>query len=309
MKKNQGQTKARAKRKPKSAEVTNNELDQMPERSVRHEYMDLITRMEIHSLATAAESGDQNAVDALHSIAVKAANTLNALPLSVKQATAKTTEWWPVNLSWVPSWNRANVLNLPTELGLGNSVSSVVDFEAVLKRGAPLPNILGAYLVAHVEECRRFGMLLRRVRIAATQDSQRELSSDGQRLLTLAFNQVRLLTSALAAFMNHELPKLTQDRFDAEMVWTVNRAEAAMKLPPLLESHQSRLDWFGFAMELVEEISGKAYDKPEFGLIGMNRKDKLSGAAQVRAGIRQGIQEGFFSVIRNVSPKGFVVVN
>ena len=93
------------------------------------------------------------------------------------------------------------------------------------------------------------------------------------------------------------------------MVWTVNRAEAAMKLPPLLESHQSRLDWFGFAMELVEEISGKAYDKPEFGLIGMNRKDKLSGAAQVRAGIRQGIQEGFFSVIRNVSPKGFVVVN
>ena len=73
----------------------------------------------LQAMAEAAVKGDQKALTVLHQIAVKSARVLNGLPMALKQHEAKTSEWWPVTLSWVPSWNRVNVLGLP-EAGGGD---------------------------------------------------------------------------------------------------------------------------------------------------------------------------------------------
>lgn len=271
------------------------------------DYLMPIVDLEIRAMSEAAANGDAKATAALHRIAFRATSALNGQPFRQLQVLAKNTEWWPVNLSWVPSFNRMSLSDLPRALGLGKDVHSLVDMEAVLKRGAPT-NWMGCYFVQFVEECRRFGALLRSMRKKWKEIGATTIAPDEQKILVGASNKVLLNKGAIASLMNLELVKPTPEDIQSEMVWAALKGETALLLRPLLESKQSRDEWFEFGMDLVKELSSGEFEKPVFGLGRMNRKAGMESAGRLRAGIRQGIKEGFEAVIANVRPDGFVAV-
>lgn len=270
------------------------------------DYNMLIVGSEIDFMKRHAERGDVQAADALHRMALKATNALNALDDDKKQQVAMKTEWWPVNLSWVPAWNKNMIQHEPERLGLGKNVSAIFDMEAVLKRGA-LSKMLGASLVNYVEICRRHGLLIREIR-EDDGSTNATVHSETERKLVHSFNSVRRFASAVGGFMALDLAPLTQESIGEEIRRTSAQAQKALQLEPLLLSKKSRAAWFDFGMKLIEWFTESNYDQARYCLRGMNRKSHAETPAEIRAGIRQGIKEGFDAVIVNVSPKGFAVV-
>lgn len=301
------QSKSVKSKKTTSTPAANVESQKMADTQMHLDYLMPIVDLEIRAMSEAAANGDAKATAALHRIAYRATSALNGQPFRQLQELAKNTEWWPVNLSWVPSFNRVNLSDLPRALGLGKDVHSLVDMEAVLKRGAPT-NWMGCYFVQFVEECRRFGTLLRSMRQKWKEIGATTIAPYDQKILVGASNQVLLRKGAIASLMNLELAKLSYEDVQSEMVWAALRGESSLRLRPILESKQSREEWFEFGMDLVKELSSGEFEKPVFGLGRMNRKAGMESAGRIRAGIRQGIKEGFEAVIANVRPDGFIAV-
>ena len=274
---------------------------------VHVDYMMMIVDSEIEFMKRAASSGDVKAIEALHRIALMATTALNSLDDEKKRNVAVYKEWWPLNLSWVPAWNNNVIRDVPASIGLGRNVSAIFDMEAVLKRMAPT-KMLGASIVNYVENCRRHGLLIQEIR-KNYGGSKGEVSSQIEQKLVNSFNAVRKFTSTVGGYMSLALAPLTQESLQAEMQRTTSEAEKALQLPPLLTSKESRAAWFDFGMKLIEWFTDGKYERTQYCLAVMNRKREAEAASEIRAGIRQGIKEGFDAVIVNVSPKGFVVVD
>ena len=261
--------------------------------------------MTIHTLSEAAAKGDQGAIEALYKVATMAASSLNSLSMEMKKAYAADAQLWPVNLSWVKSWNAAEITRVPEDLALGSNRKSVVDLEAVFKISTR-HKLIGSLLVAFVEYCRR--LRVRRLEVTSSGRQLSELSEKETQVLRSAYHDVHSQIVEVAKFLKITWPDWRQTDTDSENKMVFRYAQLAAALPPLLVDRQSRLQWFDLAMELIEELTGGKYERPEFELSDLSSIGADAGGGKFKAGIRQGVLAGFDAVIRTSDLAAFVKV-
>lgn len=276
------------------------------------EHLKFIVFMTLRSLTEASKGGDVAALKILYEIAATATGILNLQERDACKGIAAQVEFWPVNLSPVRSWNRTQIMEFPEILGLGKGLKPIIDMEAVLKRGSRT-NHLGALLVEFVEECRRFGVVARDVRNRyGREQTSRDLetAAEVEAQVTAPFRAAQRAMQRIADFVNVEwLSVATEEDLNATLRVVSKYSEKALSLPPLLSSKGANDRWFELGMELVRQLTHGEFQRVEFGLRNMNRRAGDGGEpGKERAGIRQGIKEGFDAVIRNVSSAGFVKV-
>lgn len=257
--------------------------------------------MTIHTLARDASQGDQKALAALYKVAAWSTSSLNGLALETLKPLAGELEVWPFNLSWVKSWNSGQIKERLQVLELGTKVKAVVDLEAVLKKGART-NQIGALLVDFVESCRRYGAIttgVRELKLPQEQD-----------VAVNAFRRVHTRIARIANFLNIPWPAgYDQDAVKAAEQMVYRYCEKSVKLPRVNAMPDGAGLWFALGMDLVEELTDRQYYLEKYGLLEMNRKKNSSmKPGDVKAGIRQGIKEGFDAAVGYAEPSAFTKV-
>jgi hypothetical protein len=255
--------------------------------------------MAIDTMAHEAFEGNPNTLASLYKIANRATSSLNGLPINTLKPLAGELQVWPLNLTTVTAWNQNQIKQRFQLIELGKNTKPVVDLEAVLKRSAP-SNALGALLVELVEYCRRYGEIITGRRLLKLPDENDKAVE--------AFRNVSHRMGRIAAFLNIPWPRsYEQDAINEVEKLVYRYSEMSVNLPAVNDPSGGSKRWFVLGMDFVEELTGGKYYEEKHGLLGMNRKRKdFPTPGDIKAGIRQGIKEGFDAAVAHVKVSAFV---